>query len=102
MNEDQAKHELGLLREKIDQLDRQLIDILNERTSVVEQIGSVKRNYQLPVYEPKREDMVYENVSAHNKGPLPQDAAKRIIERIMDEMRTLQRNKMAKDPNQQS
>ena len=100
MNEDQAKHELGLLREKIDQLDRQLIDTLNERTNVVEQIGAVKRNHMLPVYEPKREDMVYENVAKHNQGPLPHDSAKRIFERIMDEMRTLQRNKMTKEPNQ--
>lgn len=94
MTESQAKHELGILREKIDEVDRKLVDLLNERTRVVEEIGTVKRQSQLPVYEPKREDMVYANVSAHNHGPLPGDSAKRIFERIMDEMRTLQRNKM--------
>ena len=94
MTEDQAKFELSRLRDRIDDVDRRLIDLLNERTRVVEEIGAVKRNYKLPVYEPKREDEVYANVAAHNQGPLPQDSAKRIIERIMDEMRTLQRNKM--------
>ena len=100
MTEEQAKHELGILRDKIDEVDRKLIDLLNERTLVVEEIGTVKRESQLPVYEPKREDIVYANVSAHNQGPLPADSAKRIFERIMDEMRTLQRNKMESTKSQ--
>ena len=100
MTEEQAKHELGILRDKIDEVDRKLIDLLNERTRVVEEIGTVKRKSQLPVYEPKREDMVYANVTAHNEGPLPPDSAKRIFERIMDEMRTLQRNKMESTKSQ--
>lgn len=100
MTEEQAKHELGILRDKIDEVDRKLIDLLNERTRVVEEIGTVKRKSQLPVYEPKREDMVYANVSTHNQGPLPPDSAKRIFERIMDEMRTLQRNKMESTKSQ--
>ena len=100
MTEEQAKHELGILRDKIDEVDRKLVDLLNERTRVVENIGMVKRKSHLPVYEPKREDMVYENVCAHNHGPLPADSAKRIFERIMDEMRTLQRNKMESTKSQ--
>ena len=100
MTEEQAKHELGILRDKIDEVDRKLIDLLNERTLVVEEIGTVKRESQLPVYEPKREDIVYANVSEHNQGPLPADSAKRIFERIMDEMRTLQRNKMESTKSQ--
>ncbi len=45
----------------------------------------------LPVYEPKREDDVFRNVTEHNGGPLTPDALKRIFERIIDEMRSLQR-----------
>ena len=94
MTDEQARLELLSLRDHIDDVDRRLIDLLNERTGIVEEIGAVKRTYSLPVYEPKREDKVYNNIAEHNQGPLPQDSAKRIFERIMDEMRTLQRNRM--------
>ncbi len=57
-------------------------------------IGRVKQERGLAVYEPKREDQVYANVLAHNHGPLPHEAVKRIFERIIDEMRTVQKNKM--------
>ena len=78
----------------IDAVDVKLLHLLNERTRIVEEIGRVKRGAQLPIYEPKREDQVFENVTSHNAGPLTPDAVKRIFERIIDEMRTIQRNRM--------
>lgn len=81
-------------RESIDELDLQLLEILNRRTAVVEEIGLIKQELGLAIYEPKREDQVFANVTAHNRGPLGQDAVKRIFERIIDEMRTVQKIKM--------
>ena len=86
--------ELEKYRSQIDVLDRRLLDLLNERTAVVEQIGRIKQERKMGVYEPKREDQVYANILTHNRGPLPHDAVKRIFERIIDEMRTVQRNNM--------
>jgi chorismate mutase len=86
--------EIESYRSQIDTLDRRLLDLLNERTSIVERIGRVKRERKLAVYEPKREDQVYANILTHNRGPLPSDAVRRIFERIIDEMRTVQRNNM--------
>ncbi len=91
---EQTIDELERYRSQIDILDRRLLDLLNERTAVVEQIGRVKQQRKMGVYEPKREDQVYANILAYNNGPLPADAVKRIFERIIDEMRTVQRNKM--------
>jgi chorismate mutase len=54
----------------------------------------VKRAHAMPVYEPQREDQVYQNVLDHNHGPLPADAVRRIFERVIDEMRTLQKTRM--------
>jgi chorismate mutase len=62
----------------------------------VEQIGAIKEQCSLPVYEPKREDEVFRNVMEHNGGPLTPDAVRRIFERIVDEMRTLQKMRMAR------
>ena len=61
---------------------------------MVEEIGNVKRQAALPVYEPKREDLVFANVTGANHGPLSQEALRRIFERIIDEMRTIQRQRM--------
>jgi chorismate mutase-like protein len=91
---DTPDSQLAQCRERIDDIDRRLVALLNERTGVVEQIGQIKKSAQLPVYEPKREDVVYENTTASNTGPMPNDAVRRIFERIMDEMRKIQRERM--------
>jgi len=94
MTREEALQALEDYRVLIDALDLRLLDLLNERTRVVEEIGRVKRAARLPIYEPKREDQVFENVTTHNGGPLTPDAVKRIFERIIDEMRTIQRIRM--------
>jgi chorismate mutase len=95
MNKEEAQAALGQCRERIDDVDRRIIALLNERTNVVEEIGRIKGEAQMAVYEPKREDQVFSNIAGSNRGPLSQDAAKRIFERIIDEMRKIQRDKMA-------
>jgi chorismate mutase len=70
------------------------VALLNERTQVVEEIGRVKRASDLPIYEPKREEQVFANVTRSNQGPMSGDALRRIFERIIDEMRKIQRVRM--------
>ena len=85
---------LARCREQIDDLDRRLVEVLNERTAVVEQIGRIKREAAMQVYEPNRETQVFANVAAHNRGPLPAACLQRIFERIIDEMRRVQKDRM--------
>ena len=85
---------LGECRALIDAVDLKLLALLNERTRIVEEIGRIKQNLSLPIYEPKREDQVFHNVTSNNNGPLTAEALKRIFERIIDEMRNIQRDKM--------
>ena len=82
-------------RRQIDAVDLKIVQLLNERTEIVHEIGRIKRQFALPVYEPKREDQVFDNVTSHNPGPLTPDALKRIFERIIDEMRTIQQKRMS-------
>ena len=95
MTPEEASSALDECRSQIDVLDRRIVELLNERAKVVEVIGDVKQRSAMRVYEPKREDLVYTNVMGSNKGPLPSDSVRRIYERIIDEMRTLQRDRMA-------
>jgi 3-deoxy-7-phosphoheptulonate synthase len=101
MNRDEARAKLDEFRVLIDDVDRRLVALLNERTRVVENIGRVKRSAELPIYEPKREDQVFANVIGANGGPLTQEAVKRIFERIIDEMRTIQRARMVEPDGDQ-
>jgi chorismate mutase len=91
MTREEALEMLDNFRQEIDGIDRELLKLLNRRTRVVEQIGRVKESMNFPVYEPKREQDVFRNVVDNNAGPLDGDALKRIFERIIDEMRSLQR-----------
>ena len=89
--------QLQTCREAIDAIDVQIVALINERTKVVERIGSIKQQLAMAIYEPKREEQVFENITSHNRGPLPDDAVKRMFERIIDEMRNVQRLKMKKE-----
>jgi chorismate mutase len=82
------------LREQIDALDRQLVELLSERARAALQIGQLKVATSLPVYEPAREKVIYANVRATNKGPLPDIELTHIYERIIDVMRALQRGEL--------
>jgi len=86
--------EAQLLREKrraeIDDVDKQLVELLNRRASLVMDVGRAKNVLRLPVYDPKREENVYRNVRDASSGPMTEAALTRIFERITDEMRSLQ------------
>jgi chorismate mutase len=98
MTHDEARARLDGFRVSIDDIDRRIVELINERTRVVEEIGRIKREAQLPVYEPKREEQVFANITSANQGPIPSDSVRRIFERIIDEMRTLQRRKISPHP----
>jgi len=89
-----SMQQLADCRDRIDTVDLRILALLNERTRIVEEIGRIKQRLAMPIYEPKREDQVFHNVMSNNPGPLSGDAVKRVFERIIDEMRTVQRDKM--------
>jgi chorismate mutase len=85
-------------RKKIDELDRQIVLLISERARAAQAIGRLKRATDLPVYEPNRESVIFENVRKNNPGPLPHIELTHIYERIIDVMRALQKDELASRP----
>jgi chorismate mutase-like protein len=81
-------------RNKIDEVDRKLVELLSERAKAAIAIGRLKRDTSLPIYEPDRERVVFENVQGANPGPLPGRDLVRIYERIIDVMRNIQKEEI--------
>ena len=81
-------------RKKIDELDNKLVELLNQRATAAMGIGRLKRNTDLPIYEPEREREVIANVQKINGGPLAARDLAQIYERIMDVMRSIQKHEI--------
>jgi chorismate mutase-like protein len=82
-------------RKKIDELDRRLVELLSERAQCAHEIGKLKRNSAMPIYEPDREKIIYANIARHNPGPLSERQLRQVYERLIDVMRQIQREEMA-------
>ena len=82
-------------RKKIDGLDHRLVELLTERARAAHEIGKLKRDAGMPIYEPDRERAVFDHVTQVNPGPLPNRDLMRIYERIMDIMRQIQQEEIA-------
>ena len=102
MTDEVALRALVDCRVRVDVLDRRILELINERARIVEELGRLKRQLHLPIYEPRREDEVYANVTSHNGGPLSSEAVRRVFERIIDEMRQVQRERMGEERNRAS
>ena len=85
-------------RKKIDELDCKLVALLSERARAAIAIGKLKRDTSLPIYEPDRERVVFDNVQNANPGPLPGRDLVRIYERIIDVMRNIQKEEIVTEP----
>jgi len=84
-------------RRRIDDLDKKLVELLNERSRCALEIGKIKQAEHLPLYQPEREKEVLENVERSNAGPLSDAAIRRVFERIIDEARAAERDAMRAD-----
>ncbi|HEY2351561.1 MAG TPA: chorismate mutase [Candidatus Acidoferrum sp.] len=81
-------------RRRIDEIDRKLVELLNERSHCALEIGKLKQASNLPLYQPEREKEVLENAVQSNSGPLTDAAIRRLFERIIDEARSAERAAM--------
>jgi chorismate mutase / prephenate dehydratase len=79
-------------RGKIDDIDRQLLDLLNRRAALALDVGQAKREAGAPVHAPEREHAILDRLVRLNEGPLPADAIRAIWREIFSAARGLQRS----------
>ncbi|MBI2816421.1 MAG: chorismate mutase [Acidobacteria bacterium] len=77
-------------RRKIDDIDRRLVRLLNERAQCVLEIGKIKHQQGLPITESRREDEVLRHAVEVSHGPMDGDAIRRVFEGILRESRDVQ------------
>lgn len=82
MSEEQ---ELNVLRERIDELDAQLLDLISQRARCAEDVARVKRaaGAENDFYRPEREARVLRRVQENNPGPLPNETVARLFRELM-------------------
>jgi shikimate dehydrogenase len=85
-----SKDSLERLRRKIEDLDVALLHLLNERAAVCVQIGKLKVQNGLSIYDPSREETIYEYLAQHNQGPMRTSEINRIFCEIISVSRKLQ------------
>ena len=83
-------------RNKIDEIDRKLVQLLNERSQCAIEIGRLKRVLNMRIYDPEREREIFERVRDHNDGPLDNASLQRLFERVIDECRRIERKEAEK------
>lgn len=84
-------------RKQIDEIDRKLVELINQRAKAAHEIGKLKSKAALPIYEPDRERTVFSNVCKMNQGPLADADLLRVYERLIDVMRQIQKEEIAPD-----
>ncbi len=89
--------DLERYRRRIDELDEELVRLLNERAACADEIGRLKEQVGMEVYQPGRERTVLDHVRRVNEGPLADVAVIRLFERIIDESRRLERLRDAQE-----
>ncbi|MDD5697912.1 MAG: prephenate dehydratase [Victivallaceae bacterium] len=74
---------LNKIRNKIDEIDRQIVELLNLRYQQVKEVGNWKRRNNSPVYVPERERNLLRKICEYNQGPMTDDILKSVYREIM-------------------
>lgn len=74
---------LEALRQKIDNVDRQLVALINQRANFVVEVGNLKRGSNVPIYAPHREAAVLKKVQSFNEGPIHDRTLEAVYRELM-------------------
>lgn len=82
--------ELNDWRDRIDEIDGKIVELVNERAKCAIEIGRIKSERGMKVHNPQREQAVIDHVKGKNGGPLDHGSVQRIFEKIIEECRRIE------------
>jgi chorismate mutase/prephenate dehydratase len=81
---------LKALRQRIDEIDSDILRKLNQRARVVLEVGALKRATSAPVYSPAREQQIVERLGRESEGPFPDEGLAPVFREIVSATRSLE------------
>jgi chorismate mutase len=90
MDESGTPARIEELRSRVDEVDRELIRILNERARIVQEIVTIKAEAGKPLFDPRREEEILQKVAQENEGPIYDSSMREIFELILHRIRDLE------------
>ena len=90
MTDAETQEKVLELRERVDEVDRELIEALSERARIVQEIMVLKAEVGAPVYDPRREEEILRRVVERNPGPIYDSSMRDIFEIILHRIRDLE------------
>ena len=90
MTDAETQEKVRELRERVDEVDRELIEALSERARIVQEIMVLKAEAGAPVYDPRREEEILQKVVEINSGPIYDSSMRDIFELILHRIRDLE------------
>ena len=86
----EAKEHLLELRQKIDKVDLELLNALNQRAKIVMEVGKIKQKEKIEVLDKSREAALMKRLSEHNTGPLDEEMLQDLFQSIINILKRLQ------------
>ena len=90
MENAEIQEKMQALRERVDGVDRDLVQSLNERASIVQEIVAIKAEAGVPLFDPKREEEILQRVESYNEGPIYDNSMREIFELVLHRIRDLE------------
>ncbi|HLL56551.1 MAG TPA: chorismate mutase [Rubrobacteraceae bacterium] len=90
MDEMGTQNRIEDLRSRVDEVDRELIRILNERARIVQEIVAIKAEAGKPLFDPRREEEILQKVAEQNQGPIYDTSMREIFGLILHRIRDLE------------
>lgn len=90
MDNSEMQGKVQELRDRVDEVDRELIRALNERARIVQEIMAIKSEAGTSIYDPKREEEILQRVVEMNPGPIYDSSMRDIYELILHRIRDLE------------
>lgn len=78
------------IRQQIDKIDSEILKLINQRAEHSIEIGKIKKQNNLPIYNPQRELELLANLCNKNQGPLSDSAIKKVFQIIIKSNREIQ------------